>query len=48
MKCERVVFSVHAMRRMLQRGAGPDTVNAVISGGETAGCDARSDKVKLT
>ena len=34
MKCERVVFSSHAIQRMFQRGLGPDAVNAVISAGE--------------
>ena len=35
MKCERVVFSGHAIQRMFHRGVRPDAVNAVISGGET-------------
>lgn len=35
MKCERVVFSGHAIQRMFQRGVGKDAVSAVISGGES-------------
>ena len=34
MKCERALFSGHAIQRMFRRGLGPDAVNAVISGGE--------------
>ena len=35
MKCERVIFSGHAIQRMFQRSVSRDAVNAVISGGET-------------
>ena len=35
MKCERVLFSGHAIQRMFERGVGRDAVNAVISSGET-------------
>ena len=35
MKCERLVFSGHAIQRMFQRGVGRDAVNEVVSGGET-------------
>jgi Domain of unknown function (DUF4258) len=35
LRCERVVFSGHAIQRMFQRGVRPDAVNAVVSGGET-------------
>jgi hypothetical protein len=35
LKCERVVFSGHAIQRMFQRGVERDAVNAVIAGGET-------------
>jgi hypothetical protein len=34
MKCERVVFSGHALRRMFERAIGRDAVLAVISTGE--------------
>ena len=35
MRCERVIFSGHAIQRMFQRSIGRDDVHAVISGGET-------------
>jgi hypothetical protein len=35
LKCERVVFSGHAIQRMFQRSVGRDAVNVVVSGGET-------------
>ncbi|SPE38925.1 conserved hypothetical protein [Candidatus Sulfopaludibacter sp. SbA6] len=35
MKCDRVVFSGHAIQRMFERGIEKGEVNAVISGGET-------------
>lgn len=34
MKCERVVFSGHAIQRMFQRSPGRDEVVAVVSSGE--------------
>jgi len=35
LKCERVVFSGHAIQRMFERGVEKDEVIAVISSGET-------------
>ena len=35
MRCDRVIFSGHAIQRMFQRGVGRDDVTAVISSGET-------------
>jgi hypothetical protein len=35
MKCERVDFSGHAVRRMFERSIGANAVLAVIAGGET-------------
>ena len=35
MKCERVVFSGHAIQRMFHRGIGRDEVQSIISTGET-------------
>jgi hypothetical protein len=41
LKCERVLFSSHAIQRMFQRGIARDHVKAVLSGGETIGLSRR-------